>query len=259
VDGNFRSDAEARFTWQVIEWLNALLAKEGRAQITRAHNVVVDPARNNVSAVRGALAKFRREILNNRVSGDAAMDSGVFIDTFGTSTLYRGVQVLTALAEDSSIVTTLSFRVGPDKVTRLKEMLQAMDIPVESSQTGDGERFSFNLTDLGALNTKRLYNELLTFAGLTPGDAAMKNPGGIDLNAQQMQLTEQGQKVDMTFDPTMLEQFKSGDFTGLTPVILNITPITNIKPLLGLAPELLGNEHAQADTVSAVVRREEEV
>jgi hypothetical protein len=89
-------------------------------------------------------------------------------------------------------------------------------------------------------------------------DAAMP-PGGIDMNAQNMQMNAQGQKVDMTFDPAMIEQFKRGDFTGLTPVILNITPITNIRPLLGLAPEAVGTPSANADTVGKAIRREEEV
>jgi hypothetical protein len=87
----------------------------------------------------------------------------------------------------------------------------------------------------------------------------MTIPGGIDLNAGNMSMNEQGQEIDMQFDPATIEQFRSGDFTGLTPVILNITPITNIKPLLGLAPEAVGNESADAAGVGEAVRRESEV
>jgi phosphomannomutase len=91
-------------------------------------------------------------------------------------------------------------------------------------------------------------------------DRAMETmPGGIDLNSQNMQMNAQGQKIDMQFDPAMIEQFKSGDFSGLTPVILNITPITNIRPLLGLAPEAVGGASAEATGISKAVRRESEV
>ena len=34
-----------------------------------------------------------------------------------------------------------------------------------------------------------------------------------------------------------VEQFKRGDFSGVHPVILNIAPISNMLPLLGLKEE----------------------
>jgi hypothetical protein len=84
-------------------------------------------------------------------------------------------------------------------------------------------------------------------------------PGGIDMNAGNMTMNEQGQKVDMQFDPAMVEEFRRGDFSGVRPVILNITPITNIRPFLGLAPEAVGTPLADAGSVSSAVRRESEV
>jgi virulence-associated protein VagC len=88
-------------------------------------------------------------------------------------------------------------------------------------------------------------------------DLAMP-PGGIDLNAQRMQMSESGQEVDMNFDPARIEQFRRGDFTGLVPVILNIAPIANLRPLLGLGPDDMDGKNT---TVSferkAVIRRDE--
>ncbi|MEI6437533.1 MAG: response regulator [Candidatus Omnitrophota bacterium] len=52
--------------------------------------------------------------------------------------------------------------------------------------------------------------------------------GGIDLNGQKMDLTTQGDAARLTFDPAMVAQFKRGDFTGLTPVILSVTPISSL-------------------------------
>jgi len=106
-------------------------------------------------------------------------------------------------------------------------------------------------------NTKDHAQNLVAAAEMN--DAARNAPGGIDMNAGNMTLNEQGQQVDMRFDPVMIEQFKSGDFTGLTPVILNVTPIANIRPLLGLAPEAVGTPFAHAESVSDAVRRESEV
>ncbi|MBF0522342.1 MAG: hypothetical protein HQL24_04710 [Candidatus Omnitrophica bacterium] len=67
-------------------------------------------------------------------------------------------------------------------------------------------------------------------------NADMKNPGGIDLNAKnlQMNISKDGKGVEFKFDPAMVEQFKLGDFTGVIPVIIRITPISSPFPLLGL-------------------------
>jgi hypothetical protein len=72
----------------------------------------------------------------------------------------------------------------------------------------------------------------------SPQDRAMNiaNPGGIDLNTASMTMDATGEAVNIQFDKAMIEQFKRGDFTGVRPVILNITPIPNILPLLGLSP-----------------------
>ncbi|MBF0522960.1 MAG: hypothetical protein HQL24_07905 [Candidatus Omnitrophica bacterium] len=66
--------------------------------------------------------------------------------------------------------------------------------------------------------------------------ADMKNPGGIDLNAKnlQMNISKDGKGVEFKFDAKMVEQFKRGDFTGVVPVIIRITPISSPFPLLGL-------------------------
>ena len=61
--------------------------------------------------------------------------------------------------------------------------------------------------------------------------------GGIDLNSKNMAMSVDGEKIDIKFDPAMIEQFKRGDFSGVRPVIINITPIPSILPLLGLKEE----------------------
>ncbi len=67
-------------------------------------------------------------------------------------------------------------------------------------------------------------------------DAAMPAPGGIDLNTKNMTTNLSGDKINIQFDKAMIESFKRGDFTGVRPVILNVTPIQSVLPLLGLAP-----------------------
>ncbi|MFH0754412.1 MAG: diguanylate cyclase [Candidatus Omnitrophota bacterium] len=58
--------------------------------------------------------------------------------------------------------------------------------------------------------------------------------GGIDLNAQNMGLniekSESG--IAMTFDPAVISRFKVGNFTGIVPVILKVTPIRSLSEIL---------------------------
>ncbi|MBF0522343.1 MAG: hypothetical protein HQL24_04715 [Candidatus Omnitrophica bacterium] len=67
-------------------------------------------------------------------------------------------------------------------------------------------------------------------------DKAMATPGGIDLNAKNldMNVSKEGNGIEIKFDPAMVEQFKRGDFSGIVPVIIRITPIESPFPLLGL-------------------------
>ncbi len=106
---------------------------------------------------------------------------------------------------------------------------------------------------------------------VTPGrpgleDTAMKQVsymertdlGGIDMNAGNRQMNAKGQKVDMKLDQAMMAKFRRGDFTGLTPVIYSITPIANIRPMLGLAPESVGSPLATVPGLDpAFIRRKE--
>jgi len=76
---------------------------------------------------------------------------------------------------------------------------------------------------------------------LSPGSgksdrAALASPGGIDLNAKNMGLdvTKDGQGIEMKFDPAMVAEFQKGNFTGVEGIILKIVPIQSPLPILGL-------------------------
>ena len=95
---------------------------------------------------------------------------------------------------------------------------------------------------------KMTYEEFLTEKGIkravgsvkTGGDKGMigemqtqaKNPGGIDLNPEKINIDVQGQSTPFNFfnDPQILSNFT---IQGLQPIIINITPITNASLLLG--------------------------
>jgi len=61
--------------------------------------------------------------------------------------------------------------------------------------------------------------------------------GGIDFNPNNLDLQQQGQNVDFQFNNTILHNIQPNSIQGILPVIINITPITNFAPLLGLADD----------------------
>jgi len=70
-------------------------------------------------------------------------------------------------------------------------------------------------------------------AAAVKADGAVDN-GGIELDANHMQMTETGDKAAINLDPAMIERFKQGDFTGITPVIISVTPLPSLTSLLNL-------------------------
>ncbi|MBF0521885.1 MAG: glycosyltransferase [Candidatus Omnitrophica bacterium] len=77
---------------------------------------------------------------------------------------------------------------------------------------------------------------------ITGPDAAMssssenKSPGGIDLTGDKMnvQVQNEGEGIQFKFDPAMIEQLQNA--SGLTPVIIDIRPMTTTVPMfLGMA------------------------
>ncbi len=72
------------------------------------------------------------------------------------------------------------------------------------------------------------------------GDAALTSPtGGIDLNTADMGMTIETDAqggVQVKVDSAMIEQIKREGFKSINPVIINITPIQDIRPFLGLSP-----------------------
>ena len=56
----------------------------------------------------------------------------------------------------------------------------------------------------------------------------------------------------------MMQKFRSGDFTGLVPVILKVTPIDSPLPILGMSDkDLTPVAHADVNQPMVMVRREE--
>ena len=72
-------------------------------------------------------------------------------------------------------------------------------------------------------------------SGSSPIDSEMLGngniPGGIDFNANNLNLKKQGQIPDFNFTNSM--NIQPHTVNGITPVIINITPIVNFPLLLG--------------------------
>ncbi|MCK4829606.1 hypothetical protein KA005_78505, partial [bacterium] len=74
------------------------------------------------------------------------------------------------------------------------------------------------------------------------GDSAMprvaSSPGGIDLNPRNIDIKTRGDGIKIQF-PSFNQNLPINIIDGFVPVIINITPITNIPFLLGVESESL--------------------
>ncbi len=69
-----------------------------------------------------------------------------------------------------------------------------------------------------------------------PIDIAMAVNGGIDLNVNKINVKQTGGAITFTMDEAMRVRLTQGNFDGLSPVVLNITAITDLPQLLGVLP-----------------------
>jgi hypothetical protein len=63
------------------------------------------------------------------------------------------------------------------------------------------------------------------------------NPGGIDFNANNLNLKEQGQPTAIHFNLEKFRDIQPEEINGVLPIIINITPVTNFPFLLGFSQE----------------------
>jgi hypothetical protein len=59
-----------------------------------------------------------------------------------------------------------------------------------------------------------------------------KNYGGIDMN--NIDVKNKGPAADIWFDPEAFEKYGAGPIQGFSPVIISLTPVSDILPELGL-------------------------
>jgi hypothetical protein len=148
--------------------------------------------------------------------------------------------VLQKYTLDGHMLNTVSFQTwhieNPDSRATVKNILMAYlrEHAVEGVITELANEQEF-LDKAKQDNAMKGMDEEQPEAVAVKTNAAMA-PGGIDFNANKLQLDlhKQGAGVGINFDPELIQRFRNGDFRGFVPVIINITPISNIAPMLGL-------------------------
>jgi len=94
------------------------------------------------------------------------------------------------------------------------------------------------LDEFRAIVTSLIKSEAENYAMLINKNVPMsdKAPGGIDFNAKHMRLdiTVEHKDTEMNFNPSMLAEFKRGDFSGVVANIVRITTIKNPFLLFGI-------------------------
>ncbi len=65
--------------------------------------------------------------------------------------------------------------------------------------------------------------------------SSQKAPGGIDFNAKDLKISQEGQTDNVKFNFAQLDGAVTEDIKGIVPIIINVTPIPSIYPFIGLA------------------------
>lgn len=81
---------------------------------------------------------------------------------------------------------------------------------------------------------RELDSRLDLFQAQAVSSPVEENPGGIDFNPSIMEVHETGGEVDLNFSNTQFT-IAPDQINGIVPVIINVTPVTNLPFLLGMA------------------------
>ncbi len=145
---------------------------------------------------------------------------------------YRKAFLVPYLNEDGSIKLEYT-------VQRLEELNQAATEKFIQLEKGDDKKLAFT-----ANLEKHFLHDILTKQVTDQSDKSMGNiKGGIDLTRDKIavEVKRSGQGVQIKFDPAKILQFQNA--LGLTPVIIDISPITTTIPVfLGLLEKNEGVE-----------------
>jgi len=116
---------------------------------------------------------------------------------------------------------------------------QRLEPILQNQLTKTVNSFFNTLNDDSSVNDKIGYQVYKDDRNGNLDHSMLTTPGGIDFNANQLQLNvqKQGSGVGINFDPELIKRFENGDFQGFMPIIINISPITNISSMLGLKQE----------------------
>ena len=126
------------------------------------------------------------------------------------------------LEEVGSLLNTL-----PKRLQGYRELLNDIKNP-EKDHTQRAQQIYAKYE----IHFQRMYEFLETYRQAMSAPSAA-DIGGIDFNANNLTLTEQGQAADILF--TNMPDIPSSSVQGVTPVIINVAPIADFPLLLGLS------------------------
>ena len=89
-----------------------------------------------------------------------------------------------------------------------------------------------NSNVIAKLSSKQTWdNAMLSSSPVSP------EYGGIDFNPNNINLNERGDRLQINFSTTNIQNLNLESINGILPVIINISPLPSVLPLLGLEPQ----------------------
>jgi hypothetical protein len=119
------------------------------------------------------------------------------------------------------------------------------------------KEFDGRLTLTAELNNANNNSDKTASSPVNNKETSVQPPGGIDFNPRwlEMEIRRDGNGVPLPIESQPIEQFRM-QIQGVIPVIINITPVTNLPMLLGIATPDLPKQQTETDLTRGLYTRD---
>ncbi len=218
----------------------------GAENAAEAVNILITHEMKNPQDLRAIIIDFMDETGNVAVAVKLA---GAYLDSGSTDrqrviNAYNDFYAIEGANDEiAADLTRLSFTKGLSPVAvrfQFQELVKTMSPSVAVKFVGlylradavEQKKLSLIHIELAGFTTSENAAGLVPYVFM-PKATAVEAPGGIDFNADHLNLKEQGEEFNFDFSNTDFQNLQPNMINGLQPVIINITPLTTILPLLG--------------------------
>ena len=259
LEDNKRTIKLTRFQQLLLPLSGGLLLRKSKEElekevITPFQKIIKGIVDKYAPGLEVAFEVLPPDLKDNKIDPNRLSKSVIRVKSEGAEDFLRlEFRVLNAYGEDQEPLNTVVFSQpvysedGHTVFHGVKDHLEAdLREAVKELNTEKG-KIHVNVSDAAMDSFVNSYNEatmdsVSDWSGKTASNRQARQDkntlptGGIDFNARNLQMDISGETIDIKFDPATIERFQSGNFSGVVPIIIQITSVQNPLALFGVNP-----------------------